>query len=221
MSKVKSMMTIKPEVISTLVMQIETTDLKILPSSLKKDSHPKHFQYVIIDMTLVKSLESPAWFRELRSILRQHNFILLGVRQPQLNLEYCKSLKIPVIDHSNLSANDVAKSTAIKHDVNTHIQKPVRSGQQVFAQSGGLIIANNISAGSEVAAIGDVHIYGSAHGKIIAGARGNENAKIYIMRGYPELISIAGITLYSEKIKQALNPTLFMINNGQIEQTLL
>ena len=73
------------------------------------------------------------------------------------------------------------------------IDKPLRSGQQVYARGTDLIVMALVSHGAEVIADGNVHIYAPLRGKAIAGARGNTDARIFSTCMEPELLSIAGI----------------------------
>jgi septum site-determining protein MinC len=78
------------------------------------------------------------------------------------------------------------------------IDRPLRSGQQVYAKGRDLIVMGMVNAGAEVIADGHIHVYGSLRGKAIAGARGDGDAKIFAMVMEPELISIAGVYRTSE-----------------------
>lgn len=78
------------------------------------------------------------------------------------------------------------------------IDKPLRSGQQVYAKGRDLIVLAMVNAGAEVIADGHIHVYASLRGKAIAGARGNVNAQIFALSMAPELISIAGVYRTSE-----------------------
>ncbi len=78
------------------------------------------------------------------------------------------------------------------------IDKPLRSGQQVYAKGRDLIVLAMVNAGAEVIADGHIHIYAALRGKAIAGARGNTQARIFAQVMAPELISIAGIYRTSE-----------------------
>lgn len=73
------------------------------------------------------------------------------------------------------------------------IDKPLRSGQQVYARGRDLVILAMVNPGAEVIADGHIHVYAPLRGKAIAGARGNAEARIFAMSMDPELISIAGI----------------------------
>ncbi|MEI7464097.1 MAG: septum site-determining protein MinC [Burkholderiales bacterium] len=72
------------------------------------------------------------------------------------------------------------------------IDKPLRSGQQVYARGGDLVVLAAVNFGAEVIADGSIHVYAPLRGKAIAGARGNNNARIFSTCMEPELISIAG-----------------------------
>jgi septum site-determining protein MinC len=78
------------------------------------------------------------------------------------------------------------------------IDKPLRSGQQVYAKGRDLVVMAVVNPGAEVIADGSIHIYGSLRGKAIAGARGNAKAMIFAQSMEPELISIAGVYRTSE-----------------------
>lgn len=72
------------------------------------------------------------------------------------------------------------------------IDKPLRSGQQIYAK-GDLVVLAPISNGAEVIAEGNIHIYAPLRGRALAGVHGNHDARIFCTCLEPELISIAGI----------------------------
>jgi septum site-determining protein MinC len=78
------------------------------------------------------------------------------------------------------------------------IDKPLRSGQQVYARGRDLVVMAMVNPGAEVIADGHIHVYAPLRGKAIAGARGNGDARIFALSMAPELISIAGIYRTSE-----------------------
>lgn len=78
------------------------------------------------------------------------------------------------------------------------IDKPLRSGQQVYARGRDLVVMAMVNPGAEVIADGHIHVYAPLRGKAIAGARGNTEARIVALVMDPELISIAGIYRTSE-----------------------
>jgi len=78
------------------------------------------------------------------------------------------------------------------------IDKPLRSGQQIYAQ-GDVVIMDLVSYGAEVIAEGNIHIYAPLRGRALAGVKGNPDARIFCTCLEPELISIAGIYRTAEQ----------------------
>ena len=72
------------------------------------------------------------------------------------------------------------------------IDRPLRSGQQVYARNADLVVMAAVSFGAEVIADGHIHVYAPLRGRAIAGARGNTSARIFTTCMEPQLISIAG-----------------------------
>jgi len=78
------------------------------------------------------------------------------------------------------------------------IDRPLRSGQQVYARGGDVIVLDVVNFGAEVIADGHVHVYAPLRGKAIAGARGNTEARIFSTCMEAQLVAIAGIYRTSE-----------------------
>jgi septum site-determining protein MinC len=73
------------------------------------------------------------------------------------------------------------------------IDTPVRAGQRIYARGCDLIITAVVNNGAEVIADGSIHVYNTLHGRALAGASGNPEARIFAMTMSPELVSIAGV----------------------------
>lgn len=84
------------------------------------------------------------------------------------------------------------------------ITTPVRSGQQIYAEGGDLIIINTVSPGAEVIADGCVHVYGALRGRAIAGARGDITARVFCRRFEADLVAINGIYAVAEQMQGEL-----------------
>lgn len=98
------------------------------------------------------------------------------------------------------------------------IDQSVRSGQRIYAQGADLIIMGQVSAGAEVIADGNVHVYGVLRGRALAGAAGDDQARILSTCFEPELVSIAGYYLTFEADYPAgirSNPTLVYLETGE------
>ena len=72
------------------------------------------------------------------------------------------------------------------------VDRPLRSGQQVYAKGGDLVVLAAVNHGAEVIADGSIHVYAPLRGKAIAGAKGHLGARIFASTMEPELLSIAG-----------------------------
>jgi len=81
---------------------------------------------------------------------------------------------------------------------------PVRSGQQVYAENRDLTILGTVGAGAEVIADGSIHIYGALRGRALAGAQGNEKARIFCREFHAELVAIAGNYKVLEELPKEL-----------------
>ena len=73
------------------------------------------------------------------------------------------------------------------------VDRPLRSGQQVYARGRDLVLLAMVNAGAEVIADGHIHVYAPLRGRAIAGARGWSEARIFAREMRPDLVSIAGV----------------------------
>jgi len=78
------------------------------------------------------------------------------------------------------------------------VKEPVRSGQQIFAEDGDLIVLAPVSSGAELIARGNIHIYGRMSGRALAGVNGDSEARIFCQALDAELIAIAGLYKISD-----------------------
>jgi len=87
----------------------------------------------------------------------------------------------------------------------------VRSGQKIYAKYSDLIVTNNVSAGAELVADGNIHVYGSVRGRVLAGANGDITSNIFCTALFAELLSISGEYWLSDQI-----PLKFIGKSAQI-----
>lgn len=76
-----------------------------------------------------------------------------------------------------------------------YVSRPLRSGQQVYARGGDLVMLAIVNDGAEVIADGSIHVYAPLRGRAVAGARGDTQARIFATVMEPQLVSIAGTYL--------------------------
>ena len=80
------------------------------------------------------------------------------------------------------------------------VAEPVRSGQRIHAHGSDLIVTTTVNPGAEVIADGNIHVYGTLRGRAVAGARDNQEARIFALTFDPELVAIAGFYAVREAL---------------------
>lgn len=84
------------------------------------------------------------------------------------------------------------------------VTRPVRSGQQVYAEGADLIVLASVSEGAEILADGNIHVYGALRGRALAGVKGDEGARIFCQSLEAELVSIAGNFKLSDGLRDTV-----------------
>ena len=84
------------------------------------------------------------------------------------------------------------------------VDRPVRSGQQIYARDTDLIIMGQVGAGAEVIADSNIHVYGPLRGRALCGVSGNARARIFCQSLEAELVSVAGNYRMLETIPEDL-----------------
>ncbi|MFO1112686.1 MAG: septum site-determining protein MinC [Rhodospirillales bacterium] len=84
------------------------------------------------------------------------------------------------------------------------ITQPVRSGRQVYAHGGDLVVMSSIGAGAELLADGHIHVYGALRGRALAGVSGDREARIFCRSLEAELVSVAGYWRVRDDIPETL-----------------
>ena len=111
---------------------------------------------------------------------------------------------------NSAKADDELEKIAVSREVEyvvkapLFIDKPVRSGQQIYARDTDLIIMGTVSPGAEVIADNNIHIYGPLRGRALCGVSGNESTRIFCSSLEAELVSVAGSFRMLETIPEEL-----------------
>ena len=198
---------IKSADLSLVALLLNTTDMAEVSRALKRqmDESPGFFDQdpVVIDVSALNLLEDQTIdLNALMLALREHALVPLAIKGASAALlSLAKGLGLvdasdarirrPLPPVERVSASPVPAAAMV-------IDKPLRSGQQVYAKGRDLIVMGMVNPGAEVIADGHIHVYGALRGKAIAGARGNAAAQIFAQVMEPELVSIAGIYRTSE-----------------------
>jgi septum site-determining protein MinC len=178
---------------------------------------PRFFQNapVVLDLRGAAGFTNVADLEEARDLLRERGLVLVGVQNAEpAQLEaaaatglasFAPSATTPIRRPARAapgSASPAAVSVpAPPPRASTRIvAEPVRSGTQIYARGGDLIVTAAVSAGAELVADGNIHVYGRLRGRALAGAAGDTTARIFCARLEAELVSIAGRYLVSEQL---------------------
>lgn len=133
----------------------------------------------------------------LKDLLTSRQLVIVGVTQatPEIAL-IAKQLGLAQIKSGKQTSNQpqLPKTTKI-------IKQNVRSGQQVYAKNGDLVVVGTVGNGAELIADGSIHVYGPLRGKAMAGASGDKHAVIIAKSIEAELVSIAGQYWLTENIQ--------------------
>jgi septum site-determining protein MinC len=88
----------------------------------------------------------------------------------------------------------------------------IRTGQQLLSEQGDIVLTADMNSGSELIAMGNVHVYGTVRGRIIAGASGQSQSRIFCQKLEAELVSIAGTYCVADDIPQEFWGTAVQIS---------
>ncbi|MFL1483742.1 septum site-determining protein MinC [Marinobacter sp. LN3S78] len=154
-------------------------------------------------------------FFKLLGTCRRHNIHVVGVRggnDDQRRLARHAALAIlpgnsrqdrDTPPEASEPAPEAAPSAPVEPVAARVVSQPVRSGQQVYAPEGDLIILAPVQAGAEVLAAGNIHVYGPLRGRALAGVHGLESARVFCQSLEAELVSIAGHYKISEDLQES------------------
>lgn len=210
---------IKSAHLPLVALMLKSSDLNCLAEELAQrfGDMPDFFDHdpLVIDLHPLNVAEANALpdFGALQTLLRQYRLTPLAVRGGTLEqtaLAMAAGLTptpdatvqraAPAVVPTEIAAapEPVAQPASTPTPGALVIDKPLRSGQQVYARGRDLVVMAMVNPGAEVIADGHIHVYAPLRGKAIAGARGNADARIFALAMAPELISIAGIYRTSE-----------------------
>lgn len=230
----------KGSVVTTILLEISHFDEMTLISAIenKVDQAPHFFQMapVIIDLTKLDQSISLDEFNRLLLHLKNLGLSPIGWRSSDANKpDWIGDASLPILPASKTRATtlesrvnqdksnqDVVIKTIVEEkrvaQSSKIITKPIRSGQQVYAE-GDLIILSSVSPGAEVLADGSIHVYGALRGRALAGVRGDIGARIFCRSMEAELVSIAGNFILSDTLQSGLwkESAQVLLNEENIE----
>jgi septum site-determining protein MinC len=211
----------KSSTFSVPVLVLSSDDLVVIEQQLQEKISlaPEFFRNspLVFDLQEINKHGYDIEITALTNIIRKAGLLPIGIRGGNVQQnKQALELHIPVYSvHSGSVSAEAQKQktiipvpepkTEIDTDIiaTTMITQPIRSGQRIYA-SGDLVILAQVSAGAEIMAEGNIHVYNTLRGRALAGVRGNAEARIFCFDLQAELISIAGNYKISEDLDETV-----------------
>jgi septum site-determining protein MinC len=198
---------IKGEMTLLSVLRLTSTELETIRQGLqqKLESVPQLFANspLVVDCSQLGDACAELDMAQLRETILALGFIPVGIRNmTEECVEPAKQAGWAVLRagratgalprlETPTTAGDPEPEAPMTASVKV-VDRPLRSGQQVYFPEGSLVILQHTSAGSEILAGGSVHVYGSLRGRVLAGIGGDTSARIFCQKLEAELVAIAG-----------------------------
>ena len=220
-ARTKAVFEFKSATLPLIAVILKTSDLDVLAEALDAQlaDSPDFFEQepVVIDLSLLQDAQGEGQaaaaadidFAALRSLLARHQTQPIAVRggnAEQNAAARAAGLSVaampaapaprapaPPAEAPVSEAPQIVREVPVPANGTLLIDKPLRSGQQIYARGGDVVVTAVVSFGAEVIADGNVHVYAPLRGKAIAGARGNTEARIFSTCMEAQLVAIAGI----------------------------
>ena len=209
----------KSSTFSVPVLVLTSDNLLVIEEQLQQKISlaPEFFRNspLVLDLQEINKQGYDIDIAALTGIIRKAGLLPIGIRGGNVQQnKQALELLMPVYSiHSGGASAETQKQKTITPvpepktesdadaDVTTTtlITQPIRSGQRIYA-TGDLVILAQVSAGAEIMAEGNIHVYNTLRGRALAGVRGNTDARIFCFDLQAELISIAGNYKVSEDL---------------------
>lgn len=192
--------------LTTVALLLETADPGALAAALEAQASGAAPLFendpVIVDLAKLRETDAPLAWDELLPLLRRHGMVPVAVRggsAAQMDAAHAAGL-IDAPEGQPTAAPPAASAAPAAGPAPAApaplppmiVDRPLRSGQQVYARGTDLIVLGLVSHGAEVIADGHIHVYAPLRGRAIAGARGDASARIFATCLEAQLVSIAG-----------------------------
>lgn len=202
------------------VLHLKTPKLADIRADLvKKVAQAPDFFYLVPIVVSIEQLDCSVDYQAVKTLIEEFNFTFVGFTGSvdkeqrklirELGFSFVNTTRVDTSKKAAIAEEALAtasKETAAISECNLYTDKvhrgQIRSGQQIYAKDQNLVVIGSVSAGAEVIADGNIHVYGSLRGRAIAGAKGHHKAQIYCQNLEAELVSINGNYWLSESMEQ-------------------
>lgn len=175
---------------------------------------------IVLDLQPVSQFQDFIDLNQIAATIKNKGLILVGIRGAnaavQQSAREAGLAILPESKNERVAPEITAAKKAISPETSESAQsetkltstklitQPVRSGQQIYAPGGDLVVLAQVSHGAELLADGNIHVYAPLRGRALAGINGDKNAIIYCQSLEAELISVAGQYRISEDYKDSM-----------------
>lgn len=217
------------------VMELTSADPEQIREQLagKLSQSPAFFQHTPVVLSVEKLAEPHLALERICAVCRAHKLLPVAVRggsDPVKQSAWALGLGwFPPQEERARNLESVSRALPEEEPpspapagvapVGSRIHRgTVRSGQQVSAPEGDLVVLGAVNAGAEVLAGGNVHVYGALRGRALAGIHGDREAGIFCYELHAELLSLAGNYKRLEDIDPQLlgKPVQVRLNDDQL-----
>ncbi|UYG08119.1 septum site-determining protein MinC [Halomonas sp. M4R1S46] len=207
--------TFKGGMLPMTVMELTSADPERIREQLagKLSQSPAFFQHTPVVLSVERLDEPHLALERICAVCRAHKLLPVAVRggpDPVKQSAWALGLgwfppqeaarprtleSVPAVDAGESPAGEEAAEALAPPAVAAGgriFRGTVRSGQQITAPEGDLVVVGAVNAGAEVLAGGSVHVYGALRGRALAGIHGDPQAAIFCRELRAELLSVAG-----------------------------
>ena len=235
---------IKTGNLPVLKLHLLTTDMLQLQKelALRLEKTPDFFADtpIVLDLSAIDELHEVPDFSGLTSFMANHRmcaagivggsedqrdaaakaglvqFLSMGV-SPKKAFESTPPVSEPSVSKQAELPGFAQESPVVGLRPTLVIDKPVRTGQTIYAEGANLVVLGVVNAGAELIADGDIHVYAPMRGRAIAGAQGNESARIFMQGMEAELLSIAGcFKVFEEAMPERAKPAQVRLEGSRL-----
>jgi septum site-determining protein MinC len=190
---------------------LDTDNLSCIENDITELANKLYGMPVIIDATIALPLN------HILELLRKQGLQPLAVMEGLL-AEQARAIQFPVLaadpamqrvtptEPAETPKNNefgIKKKQALAQDIDngdTLHTEVLRTGQRLVVDQGDIILMADMNSGSELISAGSIHVYGTARGRLMAGASGALNVHIFCQKLEAELVSVSGTFCVSEDI---------------------
>jgi len=204
---------IKSSTVSLPILKLLSYDLRLLAPKLREKilQAPDFFRDapMAIDLHDLPEPENAIDFSALVRSMRSCGLVPLGVQGgSEWQQQAAKQAGLAVLPDSPRQLAQpkppASKPPAAEPTYAKLVDAPVRSGQRIHAVGGDLVVLAQVSAGAEIVADGNIHVYGTLRGRALAGLQGNPACRIFCQDLQAELVAIGGHYKISENIDESI-----------------